>query len=88
VHDVPVVRASQRSTYERLLAAGVRIWEYQPSMMHSKTMLVDDWLCMVGSTNLDAPTPGAGWPGGPRSSSGEIDNSPGARAQRGFATPT
>ena len=53
-HDVPVVRASQRSTYERLLAAGVRIWEYQPAMMHAKTMLVDDWLCVVGSTNLDA----------------------------------
>ncbi|WP_375754626.1 phosphatidylserine/phosphatidylglycerophosphate/cardiolipin synthase family protein [Corallococcus exercitus] len=53
-HDVPVVRASQRSTYERLLAAGVRIWEYQPAMLHSKTMLVDDWLCVVGSTNLDS----------------------------------
>jgi cardiolipin synthase len=54
VHDVPIVRASQRSTYERLLKAGVRIWEYQPSMMHAKTLLVDDWLSVVGSTNLDA----------------------------------
>lgn len=53
-HDVPIVRASSRSTYARLLEAGVRIWEYQPAMMHSKTMLVDDWLCLVGSTNLDA----------------------------------
>jgi cardiolipin synthase A/B len=54
VHDVPIVRASQRSTYEKLLNAGVRIWEYQPSMMHAKTLLVDDWLSVVGSTNLDA----------------------------------
>ncbi len=54
VHDVPIVRASQRSTYERLLEAGVRIWEYQASMMHAKTMLVDDWLSVVGSTNMDA----------------------------------
>lgn len=54
VHDVPLVRASQRSTYEQLLRAGVRIWEYQPSMMHAKTLLVDDWLSVVGSTNLDA----------------------------------
>lgn len=54
VHDVKVVRASQRSTYERLLRAGVRIWEYQPSMLHSKTVVVDDWLSVVGSTNLDA----------------------------------
>jgi cardiolipin synthase len=53
VHDVPLIRASQRSTYERLLRAGVRIWEYQPSMMHAKTMLVDDWLTVIGSTNLD-----------------------------------
>jgi cardiolipin synthase len=53
VHDVPLIRASQRSVYERLLRAGVRIWEYQPSMMHAKTMLVDDWLSVIGSTNLD-----------------------------------
>jgi cardiolipin synthase len=31
----------------------VRIWEYQPTMMHSKTMLVDDRWIAVGSTNLD-----------------------------------
>jgi cardiolipin synthase len=54
VHDVPVIRASQRATYEELLRGGVRIWEYQASMMHAKTMVVDDWLAMVGSTNLDA----------------------------------
>jgi cardiolipin synthase A/B len=54
IHDWPIVRASQRSTYRRLLAGGVRIWEYQPSMLHAKTVLVDDWLGVVGSTNLDA----------------------------------
>ncbi|MBZ4416329.1 phosphatidylserine/phosphatidylglycerophosphate/cardiolipin synthase family protein [Myxococcus sp. RHSTA-1-4] len=54
IHDVPIIRASQRSTYARLLAAGARIYEYQPSMMHAKTMLVDDWLAVVGSTNLDS----------------------------------
>lgn len=53
VHDIPPVRAAQRSTYQRLLERGVRIWEYQPSMMHAKTMLVDDRLIVVGSTNLD-----------------------------------
>jgi cardiolipin synthase len=53
VHDVPPVRAGQRATYERLLEAGVRIFEYQPSMMHSKTILVDDRWVAVGSTNLD-----------------------------------
>ncbi len=53
VHDVPPVRAAQRSTYERLLVGGVRIYEYQPSMMHAKTMVVDDRYTVVGSTNLD-----------------------------------
>jgi cardiolipin synthase len=54
VHDWRIVRASQRSTYEQMLKGGVRMWEYQPSMLHSKTVLVDDWLSVVGSTNLDA----------------------------------
>ncbi|WP_225408604.1 phospholipase D-like domain-containing protein [Stigmatella hybrida] len=54
VHDVPIIRASQRATYAELLRAGARIWEYQRSMMHAKTLLVDDWLSVVGSTNFDA----------------------------------
>ena len=31
----------------------MKIWEYQPSMMHSKTVLADDRLVIVGSMNLD-----------------------------------
>jgi cardiolipin synthase len=53
VHDVPPVRAAQRATYERLLEAGVRIFEYKPSMMHSKTMVVDGRTVVIGSTNFD-----------------------------------
>jgi cardiolipin synthase len=53
IHDVPPVRAAQRATYERLLAAGVRIFEYQPSMMHAKTMVVDGRTVVIGSTNMD-----------------------------------
>jgi cardiolipin synthase len=52
-HDVGPVLAGQLAIYERLLEHGVRIFEYQVSMMHSKTLLVDDELSMVGSTNLD-----------------------------------
>jgi cardiolipin synthase len=52
-HDVPPVRAGQRRTYARLLAGGVRIWEYGASMMHAKTMVVDD-VAVVGSTNMDS----------------------------------
>ncbi|WPB77007.1 phospholipase D-like domain-containing protein [Archangium violaceum] len=52
-HDIPPVHEGQRATYARLLENGVRIWEYEVSMMHSKAVLVDDRLSMVGSTNLD-----------------------------------
>ncbi|RYZ39578.1 MAG: cardiolipin synthase B [Myxococcaceae bacterium] len=52
-HDVAPVRTAQRASYARLLEAGVRIWEYEISMMHSKTLLADDTLGIVGSTNMD-----------------------------------
>jgi cardiolipin synthase len=44
----------QRSRMEALANAGVRAYEYEPTMMHSKTILVDDTLVAVGSCNLDA----------------------------------
>jgi cardiolipin synthase A/B len=51
-HDVAIVLAGQRRTYARLLAGGVRIFEYAASMMHAKTLVVDD-VAVVGSTNMD-----------------------------------
>ncbi len=53
LNDQKVITVAQRATYDALLEAGVRIWEYQPSMMHAKTMLVDDRLVLVGSINYD-----------------------------------
>ncbi|MGQ0504154.1 MAG: phospholipase D-like domain-containing protein [Myxococcaceae bacterium] len=53
IHDQPPVLAAQRSIYARMLESGVRIWEYQPSMMHSKTMIIDDRLAIIGSVNMD-----------------------------------
>ena len=38
---------------DRLIAAGARAYEYEPTMMHGKTMLVDRNLVAVGSCNLD-----------------------------------
>jgi cardiolipin synthase A/B len=52
-HDVPPVLAGQRRTYARLLAGGVRIFEYAASMMHAKTLVVDD-VAVIGSTNMDS----------------------------------
>jgi len=35
------------------MKVGSRIWEYQPTMMHAKTMVVDSALVVIGSVNLD-----------------------------------
>lgn len=53
LHDIALVFAGQRRTYQRLLAGGVRIFEYGASMMHAKTLVVDD-VAVVGSTNMDS----------------------------------
>jgi cardiolipin synthase len=58
-HDVGPVLGGQKASYARLLENGVRLWEYEVSMMHSKSILVDERLVMVGSTNLDPLALGA-----------------------------
>jgi cardiolipin synthase len=42
-----------RSFYEQLLDAGVHIHEYQPGMIHAKTMIVDRKIVLLGSANMD-----------------------------------
>jgi cardiolipin synthase len=51
--DVKLTRWASRSHYADLLAAGVRIYEYGPAMLHAKTMIVDGVWGSVGSLNLD-----------------------------------
>ncbi len=51
--DAIPVQWAGRSYYDELLAAGVRIFEFQPSMMHAKTVMVDDAWTIVGSANMD-----------------------------------
>lgn len=51
--DHAEVLREQRATYPDLLKAGVRIYEYQPSLLHSKATLIDDHLAVVGSINFD-----------------------------------
>ena len=43
----------QHIAYGPLIEKGVRVIEYQPTMMHAKTMVVDDDLAPVASINLD-----------------------------------
>ncbi|HEY0591356.1 MAG TPA: cardiolipin synthase [Thermoanaerobaculia bacterium] len=52
--DVPIVRQASRMHYDRLLRRGVRVFEYQPTMMHAKTMIVDGLWTTIGSSNFDA----------------------------------
>ncbi len=51
--DGQPIRWASHHYFEELLAAGVRIYEYQPTMIHSKTILVDGKWAVVGSANLD-----------------------------------
>jgi len=51
--DHLLTRTSSKRLYGDLLKAGAQIFEYQPSMMHAKVMIVDDVWSVVGSTNFD-----------------------------------
>ena len=54
VTDSQIVAKASRASWGALLAAGVQIFEYQPSMYHCKVLVVDDALVSVGSTNFDS----------------------------------
>ena len=51
--DVKTTWYAGRTYYEKLLEGGVKIYEYQPTMMHAKSMVVDGTWSYVGSMNFD-----------------------------------
>lgn len=51
--DHRMVRRVSRHNSRHLLRAGAEIYEYQPSMIHAKLMVIDDLWCVFGSTNFD-----------------------------------
>ncbi len=51
--DEKAVRAASRKHWPELLRAGIKIYEYQPAMVHVKLMIVDGKFVSVGSGNLD-----------------------------------
>lgn len=53
IPDKWYVHAVSRSNYEILVKAGVKIYEYKPGFIHSKTMVADDVAAIVGTTNMD-----------------------------------
>jgi cardiolipin synthase len=52
--DQAMVYHAQRSYYEALLRAGVKIWMYRrPYILHSKSLTIDDDVAVIGSSNMD-----------------------------------
>src|SRR2546430_16844966 len=51
--DQKLVRLASRRHWPELIRAGVRIFEYQPTMVHVKLMIVDDIFVSIGSGNFD-----------------------------------
>ncbi len=53
ISDSRIVNAAAWSYYTDLLKAGVKIWFYKKGFVHSKTMVVDDTISVVGTANMD-----------------------------------
>lgn len=51
--DQKLVRAASKRHWSDLIKAGIKIYEYQPTMVHVKLMIVDDTFVSVGSGNFD-----------------------------------
>ena len=53
VSDMPIVQHAAHRNFQRLLDCGVRLFEYQKTLLHQKVMTVDGVWCAVGSSNFD-----------------------------------
>ena len=53
ITDAMPVKYASRQAYEQLLALGIQIYEYRPTMMHTKMLVVDGAWSMFGSANFD-----------------------------------
>ena len=51
--DQKLVRLASRRHWPELIKAGIKMYEYQPTMVHVKLMVVDDTFVSVGSGNFD-----------------------------------
>ena len=51
--DLRMVSLAGRSYFEDLMATGVRIYQYRPTLLHSKVLVIDDAIGVVGSSNVD-----------------------------------
>ncbi len=52
-NDVPISQWASRALYRGMLRNGIRLYEYQPRVLHAKTLLVDDAWATIGTANFD-----------------------------------
>lgn len=52
--DQPLTKSAGRAAYGKMLEGGVKIFEYQPTMIHTKSMVIDSRFALIGSSNFDA----------------------------------
>src|SRR5205085_6829004 len=52
-NDSFIVQAASRSYYADLLAAGVRIFEFESGLLHTKSLTLDGEISLIGSANMD-----------------------------------
>lgn len=50
--DIRMMPWASSTFYYSLLKSGIRIFEYQPNVLHAKSVIIDDWM-IVGSSNLN-----------------------------------
>lgn len=53
-NDQPLTKSAGRAAYGKMLEGGVKIFEYAPTMIHEKSMVIDGIFSMFGSSNFDA----------------------------------
>lgn len=52
-NDQPLTKSAGRSAYGKLLEGGVKIFEYNPTMIHTKGMVIDSLFSIIGTSNFD-----------------------------------
>ncbi len=52
-NDQPLTKSAGRAAYGKLLEGGVKIFEYNPTMIHTKGMVIDSLFSIIGSSNFD-----------------------------------
>ncbi len=52
-NDQPLTKSAGRAAYGKMLEGGAKIFEYEPTMIHTKGMVIDGMFSLIGSSNLD-----------------------------------